>query len=122
MHSLTSTDLLNFKSLSNDLKILAVRKDDEGGTIDWKQIREVMVQKSSNDKIYIKNSHVQNNYQCITLKRTAVHNIGAQPPCLNPDLPKISTEKYNDLMALCSGTTPIIKIPEPVSFYQKLPH
>lgn len=65
MHSLTSTDFLNFKKLSNDLQILAVRKDDEGGIIDWKQIHEVMVQKGSNDKIYFKNRHLQNNYRYI---------------------------------------------------------
>lgn len=121
VHSLTSTDFLDFKTLSNNLKILAVRKDDEGGTVDWKQIREIMVQKSSNNKIFFKNSHLQNMYQCITLKRTAV-NVRAQPPSLNPDLPKISTKKYNDLIDLCSGTTPVIKLPEHVSFYRQLPH
>ena len=123
VHSLTSEDFLNFKQFSEDLKIRKVKTDTKGQSIQWKNIREVMVKKNGNNTIYLKNSHLSNNdYQCIHLKRTAIQ-VTSVPSRLNyPSGPKISIDKYNDLIDLCSGTTPVINLPEYVNFYKNLPH
>ncbi|CAG9762540.1 unnamed protein product [Ceutorhynchus assimilis] len=101
VHLLTSDDFINFKKLSQDLKIVSARKDDAGNSVDWKNVREVMVTKDRTGNIYFKNSHLQEDYRYISLNRTALSPCSLPPRLNHPNGPKISAEKYKDLMDLC---------------------
>lgn len=124
VHVLENNDLIDFKEVSKDLRILKERKDNEtGDTINWTEIKEIRVQKSSPSLIEFKDSHNSDSYRSITLKRLSDKTFfdKAMKP-LNQGPPKISIEKYKDLMALCEGTTPVVRCAEHVNYYKHLPH
>lgn len=122
VHSLNSGEFLNFKQLSRDLRILSVRKDDKGSGVDWTRMREVMVTKKHTTKIFFKDSHLLKEYRSITLQNRQRVSPSNRPLCLNHTPPKISLAKFNDLMSLCQGMTPVIRLQEYIDFYKSLPH
>lgn len=63
-----STDLIDFKSLSKDIRILSVRSDDQGGTVDWRIMTKIIVKKTETNKIF-KTSHLQEEFKSLTLKQ-----------------------------------------------------
>ena len=124
VHTLEYFDFLNFKKLSEDLKILSIRKDDDnsGLPINWNNVMEMRVTKASPSTIFFKTSHLENQYRSISLKRQHVHLTQSEPEKLNSEPNRLSREKYADLMSLCSGKTPLIRNAEHKSFYSSLPH
>lgn len=115
------SDFLDFKSFSKELRILGIRISEAGKKINWTDIMEVKVNKSCPNKIFFKCSHLDSTYDCIELKRgTSVCNV--KPALLNKTPVKITKKKYDDLIALCSGETPVVRLPEYQQFYRHLPH
>lgn len=121
VHYLESKDFSDFKSMAKDLRVLSVRQDDNGDKVDWPSMMEYMVLKKEPNKIFFKTSHLDDEYRTITLPRSAC-DPKVKPQPLNKVCPKLSAEKYKDLMALCSGPTPVIRNQEHASFYKNLPH
>lgn len=114
-------DFLDFKSLSKALRILSIRVSEAGKKVNWTDIMEVKVIKSSPRKIYFKCSHLDCTYDSIELKRgiSVCNRLVAH---LNESPTKITKKKYDDLIALCSGENPVVRLPEYKEFYRSLPH
>lgn len=119
VHSMDFMDFHNFKSYSQLLGILSVRKNDDGnGSINWTDVMEIRVQKSAPKTLFYKNSHCSDEYKSITLKKSVDVDVGR----LNPEPLKVSAAKYNDLISLCTGTVRVIRDSNHVKFYKNLPH
>lgn len=121
VQTLESQDFLDFKGMAKDLRILSVRQDDNGKALDWPSMAEFMVLKHEPDKVFFKSSHLEDEYRSITLPRK-VSNPSCKPKKLNNKTIKLSEAKYNDLISLCSGQTPLIRNQEHINFYKNLPH
>ena len=109
---------LDFKSMSKELRILDSRSE----KVDWGDIMEVKVTADHPDKIFYKTSHLEEEFSEIVLKRLSKHVSEYQPKQLNVEPPKIAKSKYEDLMKLCSGDTPVIKYRDHKEFYRSLSH
>lgn len=121
--SLNTEDFLDFKQLSKDLRILTVRKSDLGNQVKWTDIMEIKVKKDSLEQIFFKESHHEKNYDSLSLKRNQQHNIKTYTfRRLNAGPNKISKDKYQDLVSLCSGFTPVIRQKEHQDFFNSLAH
>lgn len=123
VHDLRFNDFFDFKLVSKNLRILTIRKDNETQeAINWIEMSAIMVEKAEPEKIFFKTSHLQENYRSISLKRQHSELLTHSLPVLNTTPPKISSEKYNALVSLCEGNTPVIRLPEYKNFYMSLPH
>ena len=112
-------DCLDFKTLSKELRILEARREE---SFAWSRVMGLQVTKSKPDEILYKTSHFDTSYKVLSLKRlpqsVQEHSVHTR----NTGLYNFSKEKYNDLVSLCSGSTPVIKLIEHKSFYMSLPH
>lgn len=122
VHTPQSVDFIDFKLLSKDLRILSIRSDDQGGTVDWTRITEIMVKSNETNRIFFKTSHVQDEYRSLTLKQRYPINITDELPKLYSQTPKIAKDKYDDLLSLCQGSFLVIRVSEYVNFFKSLPH
>ena len=122
VHSLQSEDFLDFKMMAKLLRILSVRVDDQGNSVNWTEMREVMVTKKDLTKIYYKKSHLVDDFNSISLKVRLQQDGGLHPDKLYSGPPIIAKEKYDDLVSLCSGDLPVIRISEYGNFFKCLPH
>lgn len=88
----------------------------------WNNIMELRVVKKNNEKLFYKTSHHDQEYKALSLKRlkASVKNHVLQKLNIGPK--HISREKYKDLVSLCSGETPVVKMREHKNFYLSLPH
>lgn len=120
--SLTFSDFLDFKTLSEIIRLRTIRIDAEGKAFKWTDMVEFKVTKYALDKMYFKTRHLDQNYRSITLKRQNTPMLMNPLNKLNKGPRQISLAKYNDLKALYSDKVPVIKIPEHVHFYKSLPH
>lgn len=120
VNQLNYFDFKNFKKLSQEIRLLNIRTDDQKEKINWTKIKEVKISKQNLQKVYFKSCHNTDTYRSLTLKR----NI-----CL-PDIPltslntspnKISAEKYRDLNSFCTSDMPVIRNLEHKIFFQNLP-
>nr|CAH7753157.1 unnamed protein product [Callosobruchus chinensis] len=95
VHALATEDFLDFKSLATDLRLLSVRQDDDGNTLDWRKMYEFKVEKSTPNKLYFKDTHLTETYRAITLKKRC--KVSLNDMCvqkLNKEPPKIAGDKY----------------------------
>lgn len=116
---LESKDFIDFKSYSQSLNILSVRKNDNGiGSINWTEVMEIRVVKDKPNTIYYKNSHSWSEYKSITLKESGDEAIAN----LNSERLKVTVAKYQDLLSLCTGDVRVIRQNDHIEFYKNLPH
>ena len=120
VHTPQTADFLDFKSLSKDLRVLTIRSDDQGGTMDWTKVTTLMVKKTDGKKIFFKSSHLQEEYRSLTLKQRLQGTDKLQN--LYTQAPKISKDKYEDLVSLCEGAFPVIRVTYYRDFFKSLPH
>lgn len=126
VHEMAFSDFLDFKTLSQDLRILSVRQSDEmkpdsNDSLNWTKMSAIMVDKETNNKIFYKNSHMEETFQTISLQRN-VDISKMKVKKLNNARLKLPLKKYSSLMSLCVGSTPVIRIEEYQAFYRNLPH
>lgn len=123
IHQLQFNDFLDFKSLSKALRILDAPRDSGGNEqLPWNSIMELCVRKDHPTKIYFKTSHTDKDFQVISLKRLSQSVSDFELTLLNKEKTKLSKDKYQDLVSLCTGQTPVIRIEEHKKFYLSLPH
>ena len=120
-----SKDIRDWKQLSQALRILKVRSTEEGNIIDWTKVMQVKVTKNQLTKLHVKFSHLSESFDTINITGSCRHvQVGLHFPGeaypLGP--PRISEGKFQDLMSLCEGLTPVISHPDHVAFYKHLPH
>lgn len=123
VNALRYDDFFDFKKLSQSIRLLSIKTTDAGDSFKWTEMMELKVVKDKPTQIFFKSSHnIHSEYSSITLKRKLDNLKDMQLSILNSEPIKISKEKYNDLMALCNGATPVIRILEHAQFYKNLPH
>lgn len=120
VHTPQTSDFLDFKLLSKNLRILSIRSDDQGGTMDWTKVTEIMVNKNEANRIFFKTSHLQEEHRSLTLKQRHPMTAIGEPPRLYSHPPKISKDKFDDLLSLCQGSFPVVRVPEYVNFFKSL--
>lgn len=117
---LQTQDFLDFKAFSKGTKILFVRTTDSGNQVKCSEIMELKVKKTHPTKIFFKVSHTQDECDTITLKLRKQQKITQHKlNNLNSSPNRISREKYQDLLSLCSGNNPVIRQEEHQQFFSK---
>lgn len=122
VESVHNTDFLDFMGLAKTLRVLSVRHDDQGVKVNWPSMVEYMVLKKEPKKIFFKTSHLSDVYSSISLPRTDFNATAKPSQLYDENKPTLSKDKYEDLMSLCTGATPIIRGEENVNFYKHLRH
>lgn len=122
VHSLENKDFIDFMGQAKLLRTLSVRNDDNGEKLNWPSMVEYMVLKKEPNKIFFKTSHLSVVYRSLTLPRSNIDPSVKPRRLYKNDQPKMSKEKFDDLLGLCSGATSIIRGEENVLFYQHLRH
>lgn len=56
VHPIDTQDFLDYKTMAQNLRILSIRTDAQGHSVDWTKMREVMVQETEIDKLVFKTS------------------------------------------------------------------
>ena len=108
------------------MRVLRVRYTEEGDVVDWTKVMQVQVEKQLPNKLRVKSSHMDTRFGTINLATSSRSQIQDQP--MHPGRayergpPKLAEGKYNDLMSLCKGSTPVIRHTDHVAFYTQLPH
>ncbi|XP_030831813.1 uncharacterized protein LOC115918229 isoform X2 [Strongylocentrotus purpuratus] len=118
-------DILSWRSYSQQLGILRTRTSDEGVSVDWTMFKQVQLKKECPMQIFFKTSHLQDQYNTLSIGQGRRRNPAQSlqlPGQLYESRPKLSQEKYGDLVSLCRGSTPVIIQPELVEYYENLPH
>lgn len=104
-----------FMGQAKQPRILSVRQDDEGDKLNRPSMFEYMVKKNEPNKIFFKTSHLHDLYRSLSLPRgdnepkTKSKLLNSANSKQRQHKNKITKDKYSDLMALCSGATPIIR-------------
>lgn len=80
------------------------------------------VMKDDEKKIMFKTSHLQNDYRSIDLKRQQKLISEVSVYQLNGGPVSISKLKYQDLVSLCMGQTPVIRLQEHKNYYMNFVH
>ena len=129
---IASENIQDWKELSTTLfgyGSYRVRETDEGGLINWKEFMAVQVNAETPYKLSIKMSHLDDNFSTVTFSGGSRRKKGTSkltPPDnayeSNRTMPKLSLNKYGDIVALTAGDHPVITHPDHVSFYHSLPH
>ena len=115
-------DFLDYKSCAEKIRLRATKITDSGENIDWTKIKEVMVNKDNVNVLNIKRSHVDAEYQKVSLKRLPHDVLQKSVPKLNTGHLKLAANKYKDLNDLCTGRTPVIRNKTFQLFFKDLPH
>ena len=73
--------------MSKDLRILSIRRDDQGNSVDWTKMQQIMVKKTDTDKIFFKTSHLEETFKSLTLKircqaQQEPHQTYSEPPMI----------------------------------------
>ena len=125
VHDMETDDILDWKELSQEYRVLKVRQTDEGQVVDWTKVRAVQVSKTSPNQIKVKTTHLQDNFQTITLnnsRRNNISDIRLPKAAYLHGPPKVPADTYKNLKDLFEGATPISTREEYKDFYKNLPH
>ncbi|GFO14977.1 hypothetical protein PoB_004148200 [Plakobranchus ocellatus] len=123
VHQLQTEDFWDFKMLSQDLKILGVRRYSENNIpVKWMNIVEVKITKDYPSTVFFKTSHLDVTYKSLTLKRQQADVKKFPLMRLNSGPVKIPPAKYEDLISLCTGPTAVVRASDHKAFYMSLPH
>ena len=122
IEKLTTSEVLDWRSASATEQLLKTRTSDTGKSISWQKMKVWQLKKSQLDKIYFKELHSQENFDAITFPKRRTKKENHVVLSLYSDPPKLSSEKYNDIKKLCTGTNAVVKNPDSVNFYLSLPH
>lgn len=125
VHEMQFSDFLDFKSYSQNLRLLSARRaimaDDKVNDLNWTKMLIIRVDKENLNKILFKVSYSEQQYQTIELPRKVdLANINVLP--LNKTQQKISKKKYLSLRSLCEGLQPVIRLKNYQDFYKNLPY
>ncbi|XP_072168628.1 uncharacterized protein, partial [Diadema setosum] len=119
-------DILDWKGKSQRQGLLRTRTSDEGVSVDWTAFKQVQVRKKCPDKIFFKMSHLDDAFLTLSFGQSRrprpVEDPGKVPGQAYETRPRLSAAKYQDLVSLCHGPTPVVNQPDLVEFYENLPH
>ena len=97
---------LDWKARSVSVGFLRCRQNDDGNDINWKEFMSIKFKKGSPQKFYIKTSNLEEEFSEVSLQQERRHRMQQIPDALPnpvyecPSLPKLSEDKYKDLMEL----------------------
>lgn len=128
VHPMETQDFLDFKDVAKELKLLGVREDNENISVSWPNMVQWQFNKDDPNRMYFKRSHLEPDYSSLSIgangrrKLNTVDCLKKTLKVLSQEPPKISVDKYKDLISLCDGPLPVIRGAEFVSFYKSLLH
>ena len=74
----------------------------------------------------VKFSHLKEDFDTIDLedgsRQVLPGRLHYPPPAYSKGPPKVAEGKFNDLMSLYDGQTPVISHQDHIAFYRNLPH
>lgn len=117
-----NADFYDYKSLSEQIRLRSIRKFENGKDVDWTKVKEVKVDKVNVTHLLVKNSHLAENYDTLSLKRNTLHVMTQPLQKCNTSLIKLKAEKYKCLMDLCKGPIPVVKDPTFQKYFRDLRH
>ena len=123
-----TTDILDWKTYSQDLSILKCRETDSGVDVDWTKFKQIQVSKESPLIIKFKNSHCEKVFHKLDLGKPrnlrSAQNFSlprpTSPTPMYKSRPKLAAGKYQDLLSLCRGPFPVISQPELADYEKKV--
>ena len=119
------SDILDFTSYAKEVGLQTARTDTNGETFAWNEIYVLEVRKDRPKAIFVKTSYAS-EFREVPINRRVSRSVQVQESDRLKPLrsmpPKISDAKYADLMALCSGSHPVVRLHEHRLFYRHLPH
>ena len=118
VHMLEHTSFLDFKTMAKDMRILESRTD----KVDWGDIMEIKVSKEHPGTVFYKVSHTAMHFNEINLKRLLIPTKDLKASQLYEEPLEIPKNKYDDLVKLCSGDTPVVHLKVHQDFYKTLKH
>ncbi|XP_072043437.1 uncharacterized protein [Amphiura filiformis] len=126
IQEMETSDILDWKKMSQESQILRVRQTDEGDAVDWTKVKAVRVSKATPNKIKVKKSHRHHQFQTISLmksrRRKQTKATTPPGPAYPRGPPKVPLETYRQLNDIFKGDTPISSRQEYRDFYRNLPH
>lgn len=128
VHPMETQDFLDFKDVAKELKLLGVREDNENISVSWPNMVQWQFNKDDPNTMYFKRSHLEPDYSSLSIgangrrKLNTVDCLKKTLKVLSQEPPKISVDKYKDLISLCDGPLSVIRGAEFVSFYKSLLH
>lgn len=128
VHPMETQDFLDFKDVAKELELLGVREDNENISVSWPNMVQWQFNKDDPNTMYFKRSHLEPDYSSLSIgangrrKLNTVDCLKKTLEILSQEPPKISVDKYKDLISLCDGPLPVIRGAEFVSFYKSLLH
>ncbi|KAJ8872049.1 hypothetical protein PR048_025650 [Dryococelus australis] len=117
-----SNEFLDYKKLSEDIRIKTIKIFDSGQPVKWTEICEAFMTKEDVNCIYFKRSHTDATYERLSLKRQALDSMKNAVSKLSVTPTPLAYEKYKDLVTLCVGPNPIVRNPYYQQFYKGLPY
>ena len=117
-----TSDILDWKNLSQQMGILRLRVSEEGDPMVWTSVMQLRVKKNEHAKIFFKLSHLQKEFSTLNLLVRRNFLDISDPIQAYASPPKLSAEKYVDLSSLCSGQFPVIRSEMSKEFFLSLPH
>lgn len=120
--TMNNDDFYDYKAVAEKIRIRSIRKFDTGENVEWTKVKEVMVSKHQNMRVFVKNSHLAENYSELSLRRNALEIMNQPLPKLNKGSIKLDAKKYNDLVQLCQGLTPVVRDDIFQNYFRNLPH
>lgn len=118
-----SADFSDYKSVAEKIRLRSIRKFDNGKDVDWTKVKEVKVDKLNTTQLLVKNSHLAENYDTLSLKRNTIEVVTQPVEKCNKVPVKLKAEKYKCLnMDLCKGPTPVVKDLTFQKYFRDLPH
>nr|CAH7753579.1 unnamed protein product [Callosobruchus chinensis]CAH7761330.1 unnamed protein product [Callosobruchus chinensis] len=122
VHEMQFSDFIDFKSYSQNLRLLSVRRamaDNEVTNLNWTKIFVIRVDKENPNKIFFKTSYSEQQFKSIELPRKVnLENLTVLP--LNKSQLKLPVKKYLSLRSLCEGPKPVIRMVIYQDFYKNL--
>ncbi|KAJ8892044.1 hypothetical protein PR048_004611 [Dryococelus australis] len=122
VHAMQPTDFLDFKQFSKDMRLNSVKSALwYHETIKWTKITELRVKKTDRQMIFFETYPSGRSYKCLSLKMQCAEALKEWPKPL-VELPKLPSNKYQDLLSLCQGQTPVIQSETHKDFNRQLHH
>ncbi len=125
--SVESSDILDWKTYSQSRGLLCVRSSEAGTKVDWKKFMQIRVNKEDSNTIKFKYSHDDDDFEILRIDGRRRHSTDqaqlAEPlQCYPLGAHSIPKAKYDDLISLCTGQTPVVSHPDYQAFYRQLSH
>lgn len=128
VYQINTADILDWKQYGQDIGFQKWRGTiNDGNNLVWTKVMAVSIEKKEEEcHVFFKHSHLDPSFSQLnkppmrsSKKSEKTKNT---PKRAYSSSPKLTFEKYKDLIGLCSGPKPVVYQQDQVQFYMNLPH